>query len=205
MFKSRFRSVVPLIAVVIALAAAPSANAGLLVASSGNCTASDTSNPFLPWLDPMDYVVQPGGTFEGDLSGWQLGSASVASGNEPYYANAAGDSRSLSIPAGGSVTSSVMCVGLDEPTLRFFARSSGGSLLSSLRVDVQFEDAAGNLVTAPIGGHGRGPWSPTATMPVLANLLPLLPGDKTPVRFRFSSVGSASWQIDDVYVDPRRQ
>jgi hypothetical protein len=39
---------------------------------------------------------------------------------------------------------------------------------------------------------------------VLASLLPLLPGQRTPVRFRFTPVGGASWQIDDVYVDPWR-
>jgi hypothetical protein len=42
-------------------------------------------------------------------------------------------------------------------------------------------------------------------MPVIANLLPLLPGELTPVRFRFTPVGlGAAWQIDDVYVDPFR-
>jgi hypothetical protein len=34
-----------------------------------------------------------------------------------------------------------------------------------------------------------------------ANLLPLLPGSKTAVAFRFTAV-SGDWQIDDVYVDP---
>jgi hypothetical protein len=33
------------------------------------------------------------------------------------------------------------------------------------------------------------------------NLLPLLPGNYTPVEFRFTPQGG-SWQLDDVYVDP---
>jgi hypothetical protein len=193
-----------LVALLAVLVAAPAANAGPLVASAGSCSAGDPSQPFLPWLDPMDYVQQPGGTFEAAPEGWSLGTASVVDGNEPYYAAGSG-SRSLSIPAGSSVTTSTMCVGLNEPTLRFFARSSGGSPLSTLRVDVQFEDALGNVQTVPIGVHVRGGWTPTLTMPILVNLLPLLPGDQTPVRFRFVPQGSASWQIDDVYVDPRRQ
>jgi hypothetical protein len=41
-------------------------------------------------------------------------------------------------------------------------------------------------------------------MPLVVNLLPLLPGEQTPVRFRFTPQGSANWQIDDVYVDPRQ-
>jgi hypothetical protein len=38
-------------------------------------------------------------------------------------------------------------------------------------------------------------------MVVAASLLPLLPGDKTPVAFRFSS-DNGSYLVDDVYVDP---
>jgi hypothetical protein len=100
-----------------------------------------------------------------------------------------------------------MCVGLDHPTLRFFARSSDRSL-SSLTVQVLFEDATGTVRTATIGavgGLGGGRWSPTAAMPIVVNLLALLPGELTPVRFRFRAQGPADWQIDDVYVDPRRQ
>jgi hypothetical protein len=39
---------------------------------------------------------------------------------------------------------------------------------------------------------------------VVANLLPLLPGNYTPVSFRFRAIGGGSWWIDDFYVDPRR-
>ena len=51
---------------------------------------------------------------------------------------------------------------------------------------------------------GGGAWQPTLPFPVLASLLPLLPGSKTPVAFRFTPAGAGSWQIDDVYVDPWR-
>lgn len=199
------RFAVPLLALVAVLAASPSASAGPLAAPAGSCNPGDASQPFLPWLDPMDYVEQPGGSFESDLRGWELGAASVVAGNEPYHAGGVGDSHSLSIPADTSVTTSTMCVGLNEPTLRFFARSSGGMPGSVLRVDVQFEDGFGNRRSVSIGLHGRSGWTPTATMPILVNLFPLLPGDQTPVRFRFVPQGSASWQVDDVYVDPRRQ
>jgi hypothetical protein len=38
-------------------------------------------------------------------------------------------------------------------------------------------------------------------MLILANLLPLLPPDRTAVRFTFAPL-LGSYQIDDVYVDP---
>jgi hypothetical protein len=104
-----------------------------------------------------------------------------------------------------------MCVGLEHPTLRFFARRSGSatsSALSSLRVDVRFEDAAGDVATLTIGvvpASLHAAWGPTLPMPVVANLLPLLPGERTPVAFRFTPQGPGSWLVDDVYVDPYRR
>ena len=186
--------------------AAPAAHAGPLVASGSNCTDPPLENPFLPWLDPADYVLAPDGTLEDGGAGWALAGAAVVSGNEPYYVHAAGESRSLEIAADGSATTPVLCVGLEHPTLRFFARRSGGSLLASLRVEVLFEDAGGSVHRLAIGSVGSsGTWQPTPVMPVTANLLALLPDGTTPVQFRFVPQGpAAQWTIDDVYVDPRR-
>ena len=186
---------------------APSADAGVLVASADNCPEQSSSPVFAPWLDPADYTLVPGGTLEEGTDGWALNGAYVVSGNEPWYVHGDGESRSLKIPAGKSATTGTICVGLEHPTMRFFARSSGdsllGSLVATLTVEVLFEDNAGTVHSLPIGTVLPGSrWSPTLPFPVLANLLPLLPGEKTPVQFRFSAVGGAGWQVDDVYVDP---
>jgi hypothetical protein len=104
---------------------------------------------------------------------------------------------------GSSATSSTICVGIEHPDLRFFA-SNTGSALGTLKVEVLFEDASGNVGSAPIGAvTGGSGWQPTAPMPLVVNLLPLLPGDYTPVQFRFTPQGG-NWSIDDVYVDPWR-
>jgi hypothetical protein len=93
-------------------------------------------------------------------------------------------------------------VGLEHPTLRFFARNTG-SALSTLRVDVRVETSLGLVLTLPLAVVVAGSsWQPTLPMPVLVNLLPLLPGQYTPVAFRFTPLGG-NWRIDDVYVDPR--
>ncbi len=95
------------------------------------------------------------------------------------------------------------CVGLAEPTLRFFARKQRG-LLSTLAVSVYVETSLGIVVPLPVGVVlGNGTWKPTPPMLIVANLLPLLPGDRTPVSFGFTPL-LGDWQIDDVYVDPRR-
>jgi len=200
----RFSLAVPLVALAIALVAPGAASAGLLVASAPNCAAQTLSQPFLPWLDPAYYTLVPGGSFEAGTPSWSRSGASVASGNETFYVGSKSDSKSLSIPAGASATSPTMCVGIGHPTIRFFSkRTAGLPLLSTLSVKVQFEDALGNVQTLPIGAplSLTSSWTLSAPLPVVANLLPLLPNDMTPVRFRFSSAGG-SFRIDDVYVDP---
>ena len=186
----------------LALFAPAAAQAGPLVASAPSCDTQLTQ-PFTPWLDPASYTLSGGGSFENGAAGWTLGGASVVSGNESYGVHGAGDSSSLSLPGGSSATSSTACVGIDHPTIRFFARNTG-SPFGTLAVNVRFEDSSGAVRSLQIGQVGGvGGWQPTAQMPIVANLLPLLPGEYTPVQFRFTPQGG-NWQIDDVYVDPWR-
>lgn len=197
------RSLLVSLLVALGLAAVPAAaGAGVLVDSATECSDASASQVFLPWLDPANYVLAPGGDFESG-SGWSSGGATVVSGNEPWNVVGANDHKSLRIGAGATATSPSMCVGLEHPTLRFFARSSNTDLLSSMRVEVLYENNLGQLETLQIGLVSPGEsWSPTAQMAVTANLLPLLPGERTAVAFRFVPQGSGSWQVDDVHVDP---
>jgi hypothetical protein len=185
--------------------AAPAAQAGVLVSSATSCEEQTFEQPFLPWADVASYVLAPNGAFE-QGGGWTLsGGASVGGGNESFYVHGGGESASLALPGGSVATSGAMCVGIEHPTLRIFARNTGASL-SVLTVDVLFEDAAGSVHALTIGRLNGGPqWQPSAVMPIVVNLLPLLPGERTAVAFRFSAQNDrGSWQIDDVYVDPYR-
>lgn len=183
------------------------AQAGPLVASAPDCDEQVLTQPFLPWADPMHYTLAPDGGFEDGAADWSLsGGAQVVDGNESFYVRDAGDSKALRLPAGSSATSGTICVGIEHPTLRIFARNTG-SPLSTLRVSVHFEDASGTVRSAPIGLLAAGgSWQPSVVMPLVVNLLPLLPGERTPVAFEFAPVGSGgNWRIDDVYVDPYRR
>jgi hypothetical protein len=183
---------------------APAAQAGPLVASAPDCSTTGGDQVFAPWADLSYYAGAPGGSFEDGAAGWTLSGSSVASGNESYNVGGGG-SHSLSLPSGSSATSATACVGINNPDIRFFAKNSG-SPLSTLHVDVKFEDANGDVITLPVGVvAGGGSWQPTLQMPIVANLLPLLPGENTPVAFRFTPEGAGgSWKVDDVYVDPPR-
>jgi hypothetical protein len=180
-----------LIAVLGLFLLAPAAQASALTAS---CEGQVLERPFLPWADPAQYVLAPDGEFGGAADGWQGGD--VIAERSPLSGESA-----LRIGSDGTATSPAMCVTLAHPTLRFLARNAGDPT-GILSVDVLFEDLAGSTQSLPIGvAAGGAGWAPTVPMPVLANLLALLPDGQTPVAFRFTAHGG-DWRIDDVYVDP---
>jgi hypothetical protein len=191
-------------------AAGPStASAGVLVASAPNCDNGAVSQPFAQFGDDNSYFLSPGGDFENGAGEWADSGARVVGDQEPWQVNGDG-SHALNIPAGRSVVSPTMCVGIEHPTMRFFAHRSGGGLLavaSNLLVTARVETSLGLVVEVPVGTlttlTNGAKWNKTPTQIVLASLLPLLPGEHTPIQFRFTAVGTSDWVIDDVYVDPR--
>ena len=189
-----------------AVFAAP-ASAGILTASASDCGDETLSKPFAQFGDTANYKRVRNGSFETGTTGWTLTrGAKVVTGNEPWKVGGSSHAKSLVLPAGSSAISPVSCVGLAEPTLRFFAKKNRAALLgiSTLAVTVHVKTSLGLVVPVPIGGVlGNGQWKPTPAMLIVANLLPLLPGDRTPVAFQFTPV-LGDWQIDDVYVDPFR-
>jgi invasion protein IalB len=192
-----------LAAVALVVAASP-ASAGLLVKSAPSCTGQELSKPFVAWNDRADYTLSPGGAFETGDPGWTLQGARTEAGNEPFFVRDAADRRSLELSPGDSATSPTMCVGLEHPTLRFFAKGER-RLLSTLTVEVIAETSLGLQVALPVGVVlPNGAWRPSPSYLVVGNLLPLLPGNYTPVRFRLRAIGG-TWNVDDFYVDPKRR
>src|SRR5689334_13416058 len=102
-------------------AAAPgTASAGVLVASAPSCDNGATSQPFAQWGDNNDYFLAPGGDFESGAGGWTLNGARVSGDQEPWRVNGGSGSHALVVPAGHSVVSPTMCVGIENPSMRFF-------------------------------------------------------------------------------------
>jgi hypothetical protein len=190
---------------VASLAMAGSASAGVLVTSAQDCTTQDLSSPFAPWNDDASYAQVKNGGLENGAAGWTLsGGAKVVSGNEPWNVAGDGDGASLRLPAGSSAISPPMCVGIEHPTVRFFARKNSG-LLSTLVVTARVHLSLGGTIDVPFGVLlAGGQWKPSPAFLYLGNLLPLLPGQHTDVSFRFTPLLGGDWQVDDVYVDPYR-
>ena len=189
-----------------AVFAAP-ASAGILTVSAKDCGDETLTQPFSGFGDRANYKLVAGGSFESGTPGWTLArGAKVVTGNEPWKVGGSSHGKSLVLPAGSTAISAPTCVGLKEPTVRFFAKKNKAPLLgiSTLAVAVHVKTSLGLVVPVPVGVVlGNGQWKPTPPMLIVANLLPLLPGDRTPVAFQFTPV-LGEWQIDDLYVDPQR-
>jgi hypothetical protein len=190
---------------VLALAAMPAAASadGITLGLDG-CPARTVEHPFTRWLDGGNYVLAPGGTMEGSLGGWKLtGGAKVVSGNESFNVHGTGETHALSLPRVSAATTPPICVGVLDPTLRYFAANDGG-LLSLLTVQILYYPPGGGVLTLPLGVNiGGKNWAPSLPTIVAANLLGVLDGGQGQVAFRFTPTGlGAKWRIDDVYVDP---
>jgi hypothetical protein len=171
-------------------------------AHAAGCPDQPVERTFLPWLDPAWYAPAPDGGLEAGAEGWTLGGgAAVVDGNEPFHVGGPDDANSLALPPGASATTPEVCIGVEHPTIRFFARNTGSSL-SLLRVSVVFRGLLGRQVL-PVAVIAAGDeWAPSPIVPVIVNVLSLL-GDQQ-VAFRFAPLGG-EWTIDDVYVDPYKK
>ena len=192
------------VAAMALLAPAGTANAGLLSQSAGPCPTYEIDKVFSKWLDPFNYTLAPGGSFESSSDLTLAGGAKIVAGNEPHYVRSAADRNSVLIPRGGSVTTGAVCVGLDKPTVRFFAKRPGFALLPLLTVEGLYTTKSGRsaslpLVGVPLAGNS---WSLQLPFVTTGSLLEL--GDSTMMRFRIRAV-SGDWQVDDFYVDPWRR
>ena len=175
---------------------------GIALAS---CPTQPVSNPFSQWGDNNNYFLVPGGSFEGtaDQVGWTLSGASLTQGNEPFYVDSSSDSQSLTISGGGSATSPFFCVDNTMGSLRFFAQQieAGGGL--HVYALVQTANGVQTVPVARLLDGSMPSWAPT--QPITGDTENLSDDQTLQVALEFSvRAWSASWQIDDVYVDPYR-
>jgi hypothetical protein len=176
--------------------------------SRATCVAPLIEQPFLSFDDERDYVLAPGGSFEdSSLAGWSLeGGAGVVAGNEPFNVRGLSDNNSLVLPAGASATSPTMCVDLHWPTLRFVARQTGEKD-AELEVEVLYPEAdekhAAWHGAKKFKAKRRDGWRLTEDVKLSPDRGGKFAGGR-PVALRFTNTSDqGSWQIDNVYVDPR--
>ena len=193
------------VAIIAAFALAPMAKAAAL---GGGPSATSYCDPnsvqaFSRFGDSSYYSRLLNGGFEDGATGWVLsGGARVVNGNEPYYLSGnPSDSHSLLLPAGSSAYSSTVCFALGDWHLRLMMKRL--SATGGLHVQVIVPSLLG-ILTVLDGGtvSGSGSWAPSPRLALLLSNVTNLLGTRA-VAFRFTPVGvGASYQIDDVYLDP---
>ena len=168
-----------------------------------DCGYGDPSSQFAAWGDAASYVLAP----QGDLSatdGWTLNKqATVVYSADPF----SGAEHSLQLAKGAEAGTPAMCVTLDNPSIRFFIRDSGGNEKSHLKVDVLYEDFDGHIRRLRIARLQAGSeWEPSLILPIYMNVLALAsPSGVTAVAFRFKAEGlqkDETLSISSLYVDP---
>ena len=184
------------------LTAAPASAYGTTVP----CSTRSESSVFSRWSDASMYFLMPNGGFESGTTDWQLaGGASVVTGNETWKVRSTTDNYSLRIPYGATAESRTICVSKGEDVIRLFAKNPGvpGSIL---HVEVIVRNPVTGAVAqtafdvngdaAPLG------WAPTMRLGIAQQWSA---SGNQELTFVFSTRGTAAtWQIDDVYVDPFR-
>jgi hypothetical protein len=175
-------------------------SAGASLSLLPSCGA--TTHPFTPWGDTASYCAFPNLGLESGSAGWSLkGTASVVAGNEPWHVSGAG-THALQLAPGASALSAPLPVNLLDPWLRFFAHSANAN--GPLQVQVVFRGLTGNLTgLLNFGSLAQGSfssWQPTQKV-LSALALPAL--TMTAQVQLTSQAKSGSWQIDDLYLDPR--
>lgn len=170
--------------------------------NAARCEGRVIEQPFTAWEDSADYFLAPDGDFSAGGAGWDLAGAAVVEDNEPWNVHGSETAAAVAVSSDASATSPQICVGLDDPTMRFFAHSTGDAA-GTLDVEVLYTDGDGNEQALPIGtvtGDSAPEWTPVTSLPITANTYEMT------VAFRFSAHGpDSSWLIDDVYVDPYRK
>jgi len=184
----------------VALSAAPAA--AETAPGPGGCPDVPTVQPFAPWQDFADYLLAPEGDIEAGASSWLLEDGAVATeGNEPFAVSAPSDHQSLRLPAGSSATTAPMCIGVEHRTMRFFGTSTRSGALT---VEALYAKRDGEQKSITLGTmRGGGAWAPSHVLPMRVNDL-AGEDNAMSVALRFTPRGNATWQIDDVYIDPFR-
>ena len=171
-------------------------------ANRARCEGRVIEQPFEAFGDPLDYFLAPDGDFSGGGMAWDLAGAEVVAENEPWYVHGGDTAAAVRLESGASATSPTICVAEDDPTMRFFARSTGDPT-GTLGVEVLYTDELGepqSLTIGTVAGEVTGEWTAVLPMAIIANVYEMT------VAFRFTAEGTGStWLVDDVFVDPYRK
>ena len=161
--------------------------------SGPTCADPLIEHPFGSFGDDRDFILAPGGAFDGDDTEWRL--------NDDARVN----DDSLSLKDGGRATSPSMCVDLAYEIMRFKYRAPSDRD-AELEVEVRYPGGSWKEVAEIDRRDGQdigGGWKLSDDVPVRPELGGSEPGWRhVTLRLRGDD---GKWKVDDVYVDPKRR
>jgi hypothetical protein len=201
----RMKSFLVVVAVAsVTTVAAPAARAWGTGMGVYPCGPRTTLQAFLPWGDDGLYFQAPNGGFDSGSYRWQMNGAYIDWNlNEPWAVFGALNSNALVVPPGSLPTSGKFCVSSGEEAVRLFVGRPGvpGAMLHVTVLGINPVTGAQGETSIDVDGTDPD-WAPTDIITV-----PALFGDNGTenLQVRFDPQGTdATWQVDDVSVDPWR-
>jgi hypothetical protein len=173
------------------------------LSAAATCGFGDPSQVFLPWGDPATYTLAPQGDLS-DTSLWSLKNVDRSSDHNPFV----GGVGSLLFAKGDSeAITPVMCMSVDNPSIRLFLADRGGNGKAILQVKVLYEGVDGHAHDLTVARlHVDDEWQPSVVIPMGVNLLAAVSAQGwTPVAFDFKVKGlqkGETFSLDGLYVDP---
>ena len=186
-----------------------------------DCGEAKILRPFADWGDRADYVEVDNGSFDYGLEGWTLKSKADRAAVVTTDTVGGDDGAALQLQKNGRLVSPSICFDETRPHAKMFARliKNQKGKLKDGKVAVKVRYATlpkGKVRTVKIGTirrkrgeRGAKRWSPTPEIGTgLGGARKRTMPDENGRRwfqFEFRNKGDGSWQIDDLYVDPRRR
>lgn len=195
------RRTISVIAALAALASAAPAASAWTNADALKCTTRAESQAFSRWGDTRSYFRVNNGGFESSLTNWESFGASIVAENEPWKLGGAGDSRSVALPPGASITMRPHCVYANEDIVRMLLKWPGIGAHITIRASTWSPNTgAWAWQEMYLWGTATG-WRPSE---------PLRFGNVTNstgtqlLSIKITNSGLGTWRVDDVFVDPYR-
>lgn len=176
-----------------------------------DCTAEKASQPFAPYGDFNFYAEVVNGSFDDGLTGWKVtgNSAEVVEG---------GAGPVLEVIGGTKVRTPEICFDETRPHARMFSRILAAEdprdLEGEVQVQVLYDRVKGGVKRLKVGEFDQTasstevfaptPEMQTALTDVRKHVEPDENGNRW-FQFQFKVKGKATWQFDDLWIDPRRR
>jgi len=186
-----------------------------------DCGEAKIERPFAGWGDRADYVAVDNGSFDYGLEGWTVKSKFDWAEAVTTDTLSSDPGAALQLQKAARVISPSICFDETRPHAKMFARliKNEKGKLKDGKVAVKVRYATlpqGKIRTIKIGTirrkrgeRGAKRWSPTPEIGTgLGGARKRTMPDENGRRwfqFELKNKGDGSWQIDDLYVDPRRR